>query len=73
METLVPNTAFTHLASAEQIARTAQALEAHGIRTLVVETGEQARTHALELIPEGAEVYHSPSHTLELIGLAHAG
>lgn len=69
METLVPNTAFTHLASEEQIARTAQALEAHGIRTLVVETGEEARTHALELIPAGAEVYHSPSRTLELIGL----
>jgi L-lactate utilization protein LutC len=69
METLIPNAAFTQLASEEQIKRTAQALEAHGIRTLIVETGEQARMQVLDLIQAGAEVYDSPSRTLELIGL----
>ena len=47
-----------------------QALEAHGIRAVVFETGEEARSYVLDLIPSGAEVYNSPSRTLELIGLA---
>jgi acyl-CoA hydrolase len=70
METLVPNQEFTRLASEEQIAKTVQALEAHGIQATVVETGDEARRQVLDLIPSGAEVYSSPSQTLELIGLA---
>ncbi len=70
MTTFAPDSEFTQLASDEQIAKTVQALEAHGIRTIVFETGEEARTHVLDLIPSGAEVYNSPSRTLELIGLA---
>ena len=34
------------------------------------QTGEEARTQVLDLTPSGAEVYNSPSRTLELIGLA---
>lgn len=60
---------FTQLASQDQIARTVQALNAHGIQTVVVETGEEARSRVLDLIPDGAEVYNSPSRTLESIGL----
>ena len=45
MAPLIPNQGFTHLASEEQITKTVQALETPGIRTLVVETGEEARTH----------------------------
>ncbi len=63
---------FTHLASEQQIEQTVQALQAHGIRVVVCETGEQARTHVLDLIPEGAAVYDSPSRTLEVIGVAFA-
>jgi YkgG family uncharacterized protein len=70
MITLVPNQEFTQLASEEQITKTVQALEAHGIRTVVVETGEEARSRVLNLIPPGVEVYNSVSRTLELIGLA---
>jgi hypothetical protein len=70
MITLVPNQEFTQLASEEQITKTVQALEAHGIRTVVVETGEEARSRVLDLIPPGVEVYNSVSRTLELIGLA---
>lgn len=69
MATFVPNQEFTQLASEDQIMQTMQALEAHGIRTVVVETGEEARRRVLELIPDRAEVYNSPSHTLEVIGL----
>lgn len=70
MATVITDSEFTQLASEEQIARTVLALEAHGIRTAVFETGEEARAYVLDLIPEGAEVYNSPSRTLELIGLA---
>lgn len=70
MAILIPNQEFTHLASEEQITKTVQALETNGIRTVVVETGEEARARVLDLIPSGVEVYNSPSRTLELIGLA---
>ncbi len=70
MATFISHSEFTQLASEEQIARTVQALEAHGIRAVVFETGEEARTYVLDLIPSGAEVYNSPSRSLELIGLA---
>src|SRR5690348_12863835 len=70
MATFISNSEFTQLASEEQIAKTVQALEAHGIPAVVFETGEEARNYVLELIPRGAQVYNSPSRTLELIGLA---
>lgn len=70
MATFIPASEFTQLASEEQIAKTVQALEAHGIRAVVFETGDEARSYVLDLIPSGAEVYNSPSRTLELIGLA---
>lgn len=69
MATVVPDQEFTRLASEDQLAQTVQALEARGIRTVVVETGEEARSRVLDLIPDGAQVYSSPSHTLETIGL----
>ena len=69
MATFLSATEFTQLAPEEQIAKTMQALSAHGIRAVVFETGEEARNYVLDLIPSGAEVYNSPSRTLELIGL----
>src|SRR5437763_16904532 len=69
MATFVSDSEFTQLASEGQIARTMQALEAHGIRAVVFETGEEARNYVLDLIPSGAQVYNSPSRTLDLIGL----
>jgi acyl-CoA hydrolase len=70
MATFIPTSEFTQLASEEQIAKTVQALSAHGMRAVVFETGQEARSYVLDLIPSGAEVYNSPSRTLELIGLA---
>jgi acyl-CoA hydrolase len=70
---MAPNlspSAFAQLASEKQIEKTVQALQARGIRVVVVDTGEEARTYVLDLIPDGAEVFNSQSRTLELIGLA---
>ena len=60
---------FDQLASDEQIAATQQALNAHNIQTVVVDTGEQAREWVLGLIPEGAEVHSGMSTTLDQIGV----
>ncbi|WP_201387639.1 LUD domain-containing protein [Ktedonobacter sp. SOSP1-85] len=70
MATNLSHSEFTQLASEKQIEKTVQALQAHGIRVVVFETGEEARTYVLDLIPNGAQVYDSPSRTLEVIGLA---
>ncbi|HET8846802.1 MAG TPA: LUD domain-containing protein [Ktedonobacteraceae bacterium] len=64
------HSAFTQLASEKQIEKTVQALQAHGIRVVVCEAGEEARTSVLDLIPDGATVYDSPSRTLEVLGLS---
>jgi hypothetical protein len=72
MTTQIPNQEFNHLPPDEQVMRTAQNLEAHGLHTIVLETGDEARACVLEMIPSGAEVYNPPSRTLEQIGLAAA-
>lgn len=66
---LVPNQEFAKLASAERIQRTAQALEANGIRALIAENGEEARRLFFELVPEGSEIFLGASVTLETIGI----
>ncbi|GCE31936.1 hypothetical protein KDA_74200 [Dictyobacter alpinus] len=60
---------FTQLAADEQVERTVQALQTHGIHVVVCETGEEARAYVLACIPAGAEVYDAPSRTLETLGL----
>jgi L-lactate utilization protein LutB len=70
MATFPSHSEFTQLASEKQIEKTVQALQAHGIRVVVCETGEQARTSVLDLIPDGTAVYNSPSRTLEVLGLS---
>ena len=61
--------AFTEPASNEQIERTALALEANGIHTLIAENGEQARKLFFELVPEGAQIHQGASVTLETLGI----
>ncbi len=68
-KTLNPNPEFSRLADDDQVAETARALQANGMQTFVVETGQQAVPIALGLIPAGAKVYNPPSRTLEQIGL----
>ena len=60
---------FDQLASDELIAATQQALNARNIETVVVDTGEEARSYVLSLIPEGAEVHMAMSTTLDQIGV----
>jgi hypothetical protein len=67
--TLAPNMEFAALAGEEQIARTAQALEAHGIHTLIAEDGQEAKRLFFELVPDGAEVFLGSSITLEKLGI----
>ncbi len=70
MTTLTLNSEFNRLAPEEQVTKTVHALEANGLRTLVVDTGEQARASVWEMIPAGVQVYNPPSRTLDQIGLA---
>lgn len=67
---LTPNAEFAQLASEEQIARATAALEANGFRVIVAENAGEARQAALDLLPEGAEVFNATSRTLESLGLA---
>lgn len=69
LETLEINQEFNHLASEEQVAAAAKALEANGIHTVMFETGAEARAYILSQIPAGAVVYNPPSRTVEQIGL----
>jgi hypothetical protein len=68
-KTLTPNKEFEELADDDQIRRTAQALEARNIKTLIAETGEEAKRMFFELVPEGAEVFLGASVTLETLGI----
>ncbi len=66
---VVANNEFAQLAENEQIERTAKALEANGIHTLIAETSEDAKRMFFELIPEGAQVHEGASITLDQIGI----
>lgn len=72
LETLELNQEFSRLASDEQIAVTVQALEANGIHTMVVESGDEAREYVMSLLPAGVQVYNPPSRTVDEIGLRAA-
>jgi hypothetical protein len=63
---------FAELAPEEQIGRTAEALKANGIHTLIAATGADARRMFFELVPEGAEVFLGASVTLEKLGIKEA-
>ena len=66
---LIPNEEFSKLATDEQIERTASALEANNIHTLIAEDGEEAKRLFFELVPEGPEVFLGASVTLETLGI----
>ncbi len=67
--TNVSETNFNTVVSNEQIERTAKALEANGIHTLVAENGEEARRLFFTLVPEGSEIFLGASVTLETLGI----
>lgn len=61
---------WDRLASEESLQKTVEALKENGITAHIVENGERARKKALELIPEGAEVFAMTSVTSDTIGLS---
>ena len=61
---------FAELATREQIATAAAALDRNGIRPLLAATGADARGLVGSLLTDGAEVYNNTSQTLEAIGVA---
>ena len=65
----VPNPEFSNLATDEQIQRTARALEANNIHTLIAGDGVEAKRLFFDLIPEGAEIFLGASVTLEKLGI----
>jgi len=66
---LVPNREFARVANNEQIERTAKALEANNIHTLIAENGKEAKRLFFELLPEGSEIFLGASVTLETLGI----
>lgn len=60
---------FDQLADDATINQTKTALEANGFVVLVTADGASAKTKALEIIPEGAEVITNTSVTAKTIGL----
>jgi L-lactate utilization protein LutC len=61
---------FAQLASEARIRAAADALGANGMASLVVASGEEARTAVRSIVPIGAEVFNNTSRTLEAIGVA---
>lgn len=49
--------------------KTVEALKANGVNAIIVDTAEDAKKKALELIPQGVEVMTMTSETLRTIGL----
>ena len=61
---------FAELAPDDRVIATATALDANGIVSHIVESGDQARALVSALLPDNAEVYNNTSRTLETIGTA---
>jgi hypothetical protein len=62
---------FTTPASEQTLQDVATALAERNLKPVMVDTGADARSAVLEMIPEGAEVHSGKSKTLEDIGLFH--
>lgn len=60
---------FTTIPSDKRIQKTIKALKANGINALIVNTKEEAKKKALEILPKGAEVLTMTSVTLETASL----
>jgi len=60
---------FATLADDDRVRRTAAALEANGISVLRAANAADAKRIALDLIPEGSQVHHGASQTLDVTGI----
>jgi hypothetical protein len=62
-------TRFAKLADDARVQRTAAALEANGINVLRAADAAEARRVVLDLIPDGSQVHHGASESLEVSGI----
>lgn len=60
---------FSQLADDETINAAKKSLETNGFKVYVAENGNDAKKHALSLIPHGGEVMTATSRTLDSLGL----
>jgi L-lactate utilization protein LutC len=60
---------YTDLATATQVQRTAEAVQARGIKVYIVDSPAQALAKVHDLIPKGSEIMTGGSQTLREIGL----
>jgi L-lactate utilization protein LutC len=65
-------TRFETVADEATVERTTRALEAHGFTVLRAANAAEAKRIVLDLIPEGAQVHHGASKTLEVTGITEA-
>jgi hypothetical protein len=65
------STRFARLADDARVQRAAAALEANGINVLRTADAAEARRVVLDLIPDGSQVHHGASESLEVSGIAH--
>jgi hypothetical protein len=64
------NRRFASLADEASVARTAAALEANGITALRAADAAAAKRIVLDLIPDGSQVHHGASQSLDVSGIA---
>jgi hypothetical protein len=64
-----PDATFVVPATAEQVARAAEALAAHGFSVEILNDASAARARLRALLPEGSAVFTSSSETLRLSGI----
>jgi len=65
------STRFATVADESRVQRTAAALEANGIHVLRAADAAEAKRIVLDLIPDGSQVHHGASETLEVTGITH--
>jgi L-lactate utilization protein LutC len=63
---------YATMADDARVKRTAAALEANGIGVLRAADAAEARRIVLDLIPDGSQVHHGASETLEATGIREA-
>jgi LUD domain len=64
-------TRFATLADGASVERAAAALEANGITVLRAADAAEAKRIVLDLIPEGSQVHHGASESLDVSGITH--
>jgi hypothetical protein len=63
------NRRYATLADEATVGRTAAALEANGIHVLRAANAQEAKRIVLDLIPDGSQVHHGASQTLDVTGI----